>query len=75
MSTIQRPPEAAVAKWRQVLRTFLWMAVPFLFGWCVLSPLVTQPRVTRFYEDGSGELSDGRSFCIAGELCDREVAP
>lgn len=40
-----------------------------------LGDLQRRPRVVEEWEDGSGLLSDGRSFCIAGEPCDDANRP
>lgn len=39
----------------------------------LLGDNLTSVRVEREYEDGSGVLSDGRTFCIKDELCDEGV--
>lgn len=70
MNKTQRPRGAATAK-RLISLILVPALIGAVLGWFLFPK---ELRVTRLFEDGSGTLSDGRSFCIAGELCEREVA-
>lgn len=58
------------------IRDYLWFSVVLLLGFFLIVMLevfeIQQKRtiIQVEYEDGSGVLSDGRMFCIKGELCE-----
>jgi hypothetical protein len=55
---------------RRAILPVLTAASFFIFGVLSVLNLEDSTRVVREYEDGSGVLSDGRTFCIHGELCE-----
>lgn len=52
----------------RTLMTVLAVALAFAVG-TMTGHHTQQPTIEKLYEDGSGHLTDGRSFCLANHPC------